>query len=157
VHLPRLRVPLVFAAAAMLIVIGSAAAAWTVTGSGTGAAKAGSSAALVLTDASAFTTSALYPGASGDLVLRAHNPNAFPIRITAVSANGSVTSDHGAACDLATGVSLANQSGLALDVGAGATATLTVPAAVSMSAASADACQGAVFSVPVILTAVSNA
>jgi len=157
VHLPRLRVLLFLTAAAMLTVVATAAAAWTVAGTGKGTAKAGSAASLVLSDASTFTTSALYPGATGDLTLRVRNPNPFPVRITTVSGNGAITSDKGTACDQSTGVSLSNRSGLALDVPAGATATLTVPAAVAMSAASADACQGAMFAVPVSLTAVSNA
>jgi hypothetical protein len=139
------------------VAAGIGIAAWSVGGSGNGSAKATSASSLTLADASAFTSASLYPGATGDLKLRVTNPNSFPVRVTAVSGNGTITSDKGAACDAATGVSLANQSGLALDVGAGATATLTVPNAVSMSNASDNSCQGAVFTVPVTLTAVSNA
>jgi hypothetical protein len=79
------------------------------------------------------------------------------VRITAVSGNGTITSDKGAACDASTGVTFSNQTGLTLDLAAGATATLTVPNSVSMSNASDNSCQGAVFTVPVTLTAVSNA
>jgi hypothetical protein len=55
-----------------------------------------------------------------------------------------------------TGVTLTNQSGVTLDLAAGATATLTVPNAVSMSNSSDNSCQGAVFTVPVSLTAVAT-
>jgi hypothetical protein len=137
--------------------VGVAIAAWSVSGSGNGAAKAASASAVTLADASAFTTAELYPGATGNLKLRVTNPNSFPIRITGVSGNGTITSDKGAACDAATGVTLANQTGLTLDFAAGVTATVTVPSAVSMTNASDNSCQGAVFTVPVTVTAISNA
>jgi hypothetical protein len=137
--------------------VGVAIAAWSVSGSGNGAAKATSASSLSLADASALTTADLYPGATSNLKLRVTNPNSFPIRITAVSGNGTITSDKGAACDAATGVAFTNQTGLTLDVAASATATVTVPSAVSMTNASDNSCQGAVFTVPVTVTAVSNA
>src|ERR671928_379821 len=145
------------AAVAAVVAAGIGIAAWTISGSGNGYAKAGSASSLTLADATAFTTATLYPGATGDLKLRVTNPNSFPVRITAVSGNGTITSDKGAACDASTGVTFANQSGLALDLAASATATLTVANAVSMSNSSDNSCQGAIFTVPVSLTAVSNA
>ena len=148
---------IVAALAAATVAVGVGYAAWSIGGSGSGYAKATSASALTLADATAFTSAALYPGATGDLKLRVTNSNSFPVRITAASANGTVTSDKGAACDASTGVSFANQSGLALDVGAGATATVTVPSSVSMSNLSDTSCQGAVFTVPVSVAAVSNA
>jgi hypothetical protein len=158
-RIPRKRTALAAAvvAAAAIVVVGAGLGAWSLTGSGNGAAKATTASAVTLADASAFTTADLYPGATGNLKLRVTNPNAFPVRITAVSGNGAITSDKGAACDASTGVSLSNQTGLTLDVASGATSTLTVPNAVSMSNASDNSCQGAVFTVPVSLTAVSNA
>jgi hypothetical protein len=140
-----------------IVAVGIGIAAWSVGGSGNGYAKAGSASVLTLADATAFTTASLYPGATGDLKLRVTNPNSFPVRITAVTGNGTITSDKGTACDASTGVTFANQSGLTLDVGAGATATLTVSSSVSMSNASDNSCQGAVFTVPVTVTATSNA
>jgi hypothetical protein len=128
-----------------------------VSGSGSGFAKATSASPLTLGEATAFTSAALYPGATAPLKLRVTNGNSFPVRITAVSANVTITSDKGAACDASTGVTFANQSGLALDVDAAATTTLTVPSSVSMSNASDNSCQGAMFTVPVTVTAVSNA
>ena len=154
----RSRIHLLIGAVLLAVVAaGISIAAWSVSGSGNGAAKASSSSAITLADASSFTTADLYPGATGSLKLRVTNPNSFPVRITAVSANGTITSDKGAACDASTGVTFANQTGLALDVAAGATATVTVGNSVSMSNASDNSCQGALFSVPVTITAVSNA
>jgi hypothetical protein len=142
---------------AAIVAVGVGLSAWSLGGSGNGAAKATTASNITLADATAFTTADLYPGATGNLKLRATNPNPFPVRITAVSANGTITSDKGAACDASTGVTFSNQTGLTLDLAAGATATLTVPNSVSMSNASDNSCQGAVFTVPVSLTAVSNA
>jgi hypothetical protein len=142
---------------AAIIAVGVGLSAWSLGGSGNGAAKATTASNITLADATAFTTADLYPGATGNLKLRATNPNPFPVRITAVSGNGTITSDKGAACDASTGVTFSNQTGLTLDLAGGATATLTVPNAVSMSNASDNSCQGAVFTVPVSLTAVSNA
>ena len=139
------------------IAVGVGLSAWSIGGTGNGSAKATTASNITLADASAFTSADLYPGATGNLKLRATNPNPFPVRITAVSGNGTITSDKGAACDASTGVTLANQSGLTLDLAAGATATLTVPNAVSMSNSSDNSCQGAIFTVPVSVTAVSNA
>jgi hypothetical protein len=149
--------------AAVLVVafvaVGVGIAAWSVTGSGTGYAKASTSSALTLSDASASTSTDLYPGASGTVKLRVSNPNPFPVRITAVSGTGTITSDKGAACDAATGVTFVNQSGLTLDLAANATnQVLTLASgAVTMSNASDNSCQGAVFSIPVSVTAASNA
>jgi hypothetical protein len=139
------------------VAVGVGLGAWSIGGTGNGSAKATTASAITLADASAFTSADLYPGATGNLKLRATNPNPFPVRITAVSGNGTITSDKGAACDASTGVTLANQSGLTLDLAAGATATLTVANAVSMSNSSDNSCQGAIFTVPVSVTAVSNA
>jgi hypothetical protein len=158
-RIPRTKRALAIAAVLLLgvVAVGVGLGAWSLGGTGNGAAKATTASSITLADATAFTSADLYPGATGNLKLRATNPNPFPVRITAVSGNGTITSDKGAACDASTGVSFANQTGLTLDLAAGATATLTVPSAVSMSNASDNSCQGAVFTVPVSLTAVSNA
>jgi hypothetical protein len=143
--------------AVAVVAVGVGLGAWSLGGTGNGSAKATTASNITLADASAFTSADLYPGATGNLKLRATNPNPFPVRITAVSGNGTITSDKGAACDASTGVTLANQTGLTLDLAAGQTATLTVTNAVSMSNSSDTTCQGAIFTVPVSLTAVSNA
>ena len=140
----------------LLAIAGIAVAAWSITGSGTGYAKAVSGTPLSLGDATAFTSADLYPGANGSVVLRVTNSNPFPVRITTVSGNGTITSNAGAACSAATGVTFTNQTGLTHDVAAGSTATVTLSGAVSMSNASDDSCQGAVFSIPVTVGGTSN-
>lgn len=149
----------VLAALGALVVTGILFAAWSTGGSGNGYAKAGSASALTVGDASASTTGDLYPGATGAVKLKVTNPNSFPVRITAVTkqAAASITSDKGAACNASTGVTFTDQSGLTLDLAAGATSTFTLSGAVSMTNASDNTCQGAVFTIPVDVTAISNA
>ena len=90
--------------------------------------------------------------------LKVTNSNSFPVRITSVTkqVGGTITSDKGAACNASTGVTFTDQTGLALDVAAGATSTFTLSGAVSMSNASDNTCQGAIFTIPVDVTGASN-
>ena len=145
-------------AIAALVVSGVLYAAWSTTGSGNGYAKAGTSSALTIGDASASTTADLYPGATGSVKLKVTNPNPFAVRITTVTkqTGGTITSDKGAACNASTGVTFTDQTGLALDVAGGATQTFTLSSAVSMSNASDNSCQGAIFTIPVDVTGASN-
>lgn len=132
-------------------------AAWTATGSGSGYAKAKTAVALTTVDASASTSAQLYPGGTGDLVLKIHNSNDYQVTVTNVSnGSGAITSDAGAACDASTGVSFTNSSGLSLVVPAGTTQTFTLSGKVAMSNASDTTCQGAVFTIPVSLTGASS-
>jgi hypothetical protein len=86
------------------------------------------------------------------VVISVSNPNGFPVTITAVSGNGTITSDKGAACNASTGVSFTNATGLSQVVAASTTTTFTLTAKASMSSASDNTCQGAVFTIPVSLT-----
>jgi hypothetical protein len=157
IKVPR-KLVFVLAAIVVLVLSSIVLAAWSTSGSGTGYAKAGTASALVIGDATASTTADLYPGATGTVQLKVTNPNSFPVRITAVSKQaGAITSDKGAACNAATGVTFTNQTGLTLDLAAGATSTFPLANAVSMTNASDNTCQGAVFSIPVDVTGVSNA
>ena len=147
------------AAVAALAVTGVLLAAWSTSGSGNGYAKAASASALTIGDASASTSADLYPGATSAVLLKVTNPNPFPVRITGVAKQtaGTITSDKGAACNAATGVTFTNQSGLTLDLAAGATSTFSLSGSVAMSNASDTTCQGAIFTIPVDVTAISNA
>jgi hypothetical protein len=136
---------------------GIAYAAWTASGSGLGYAKATTAQGLTTLDASATTSASLYPGATGDVRLKINNPNPYPVRITAVTGAGTITSDKGAACNAATGVSFIDQTGLTLDIPASNSATFTLSGSVTMSNASDNSCQGAVFTIPVTLSGGSNA
>jgi hypothetical protein len=155
----RRRTVLAFALLIMFVAAGITVAAWSTSTSGNGYSKATTASAIVLSDASASTSGDLYPGGAGDLKLKVANPNTFPIRITAVSLTlgGTITSSVSACNSGGTGVTLTNQSGLTLDLAASAAATvLTVPGAVHMSSSSDTNCQGALFTIPVDVTAASN-
>jgi hypothetical protein len=129
---------------------------WSVTGSGNGYSKATTAQALTFSDASASTTAQLYPGGTGDLVVKVTNPNSFAVTITAVNGNGTiVTAPTNATCDASTGVTYTNTSGLSQAVAAGATVTFSVTNKVSMSNSSVDACQGLIFKIPITVTATS--
>ena len=147
---------MMLASTIVIAVAGIAFAGWLASGTGTGYAKAKTAQALTTVDASASTSAQLYPGGSGDVKLTVSNPNPYPIRVTTVSGNGTVTSDKGAACNASTGVTFTDQTGLTLDVAAGGTTTVTITSGVSMSNASDNSCQGAVFSIPVSLSGQSN-
>lgn len=154
-RISKARLALGAASVTVLAGVGVGIAAWSTNGSGTAYAGAATASAITLSDASASTTGDLYPGASGALKVKATNPNSFPVQITAVSGNGTITSDKGVACNAAHGLTLTNQSGLTLALAAGATTVFSLSGAVAMSNASDNSCQGAIFSIPVTVTAAS--
>jgi hypothetical protein len=131
-------------------------AAWTATGSGNGYAQAKTAAALTTVDVSASTTAQLYPGGTGDVLLKITNTNPYQVTVTSVAAGGTITSDKGAACNATTGVTYTPPVSPSLAVPAGASVQFTLSGAVAMSNASDNACQGAIFTVPVTLTGASS-
>jgi hypothetical protein len=147
-----LRTSVATVATGALLAAGIAFAAWTATGSGNGYAKAQSVSPLTTVDASASTTAQLYPGGTGDVVITVSNPNSFPVTITAVTGNGTITSDKGAACNASTGVTFTNTSGLSQVAPGSTTTSFTLSGKAAMSSASDNSCQGAVFTIPVTLT-----
>lgn len=153
------RLTLILAIAVAATGIGVAYAAWTTNGTGTGAAKATSAIDLTTVSASSSTTAQLYPGGSGDLVIKIKNDNPYPVRVTEIN-NASpavaITSDMGAACDASTGVTYDDTSGT-WDVPANTTSTFTLVNKVHMSNASDTTCQSAVFTIAVDLVGASNA
>jgi hypothetical protein len=132
-------------------------AAWTATGSGSGYARATNAQVLTTLDASAITPPTLYPGAIGDVVLEIDNPNPYPVTVTDVEGSGAIDSDAGGACDTNTGVTFTDRSGLTLNVPASGSVVFTLSGAVAMDNTSDTTCQGAVFTIPVTLTGLSNA
>jgi hypothetical protein len=149
---------LALALSAILVVATTAVTfgSWTVSSSaGSGYSKAKVASSLTLSDASASTTAQLYPGGTGDIWIKVTNSNPFAVTVTSVTGAGTITSDKGAACDAATGVTFTNTTGLTQAVGAGATVTFSLAGKVAMSNASDNTCQGAVFTVPITLAATS--
>lgn len=129
-------------------------AAWTTSGTGEGYTKAETAQVLTTVDVSVDTVAQLYPGGTSDVILRIQNPNAYDVEVTAIDGYGTITSDQGLACDASTGVSFANQIG-SWTVPGGGNLDVILPDAASMTNASDDSCQGAVFTIPVRLTGAS--
>ena len=143
--------------AAALVVVGLVYAAWTTNGTGSGYAKAGTAQALTTVDVSASTAATLYPGGpAGDVLIRISNPNSYPVTVTAVTGNGSITADAGHSGCTTTGVSFTDKTGLSIAVPAGGQTETTLSGAASMTNASLNACQGATFTIPVSLTGASG-
>ena len=136
--------------------VGFVYAAWTTNGSGSGYAKAGSASALTTVDVSATTTASLYPGQNGNVKLSINNSNPYAVRVTAVTGNGSITSDTSGCTTANHGVTVTNQTGQSIDIAANSSTTTTLSGAASMAASSDNACQGATFTIPVSLTGASN-
>lgn len=134
---------------------GTAYAFWAASGSGSGTAAAGVVQPLTTSPAT-VTSGLLYPGATGDVRLRVNNPNPFAVTVTSVTGTGAVTSDKGAACDGATGVSFTDQAAASLVVPASSSTTFTLTDAVTMDNSSDDSCQGATFTIAVSLTGASS-
>ena len=151
------KIGLLVATLAAILMVGSAMAAWLANGTGSGTAKAISGSALTTLDASASTTASLYPGATGDVTVRIDNTNPYPVRVTAVADSGAITAAGGTGTCTTTGVSFVDQTGLTLDIAASTATTFTLTGAASMTNASDNGCQGAVFTIPVTLTGSSNA
>jgi hypothetical protein len=140
---------------AVVLGTGIAYAAWTTNGSGSATAKAGTAQSLTTTVA-AVTTGLLYPnGPAGDVKITINNPNAYPVRVTAVNGNGTITAAGGTGTCTTTGVTYTNQTGT-WDVAASNSGTFTLTGAVSMTNTSQDGCQGATFTIPVTLVGTSN-
>jgi hypothetical protein len=150
-----LKTALALAALTVTVAGGMTLGSWTVSGSGDAYAKATTATALTIGDASASTAAQLYPGGSGDVKVRVTNPNAFDVTVTGVTRTVAIASDKGAACNASTGVTFTNQTGLTATVAAGQTQTITLTGAASMSNASDNTCQGAIFTIPVSVAATS--
>src|SRR5919206_743222 len=146
--------------AAAFAAVGLVYAAWTTNGTGDAYAKAGTAAAISTVDVSASTVATLYPGVSGDVLIKLDNPNPYPVTVTAVTGNGTITADSGHSGCTTTGVTFTNQTGLTLTVpaksgGVDGVLQTSLTGAASMSNASLNACQGAVFTIPVTITGTS--
>ena len=136
----------------VMFVAGVAWAAWTVSGSGSGYAKAKTVQPLTTVNVSASTGATLYPGATGDVKLSIDNSgNSFGVTVTSVTGSGLITASGGTGLCLVSGVTYTDQTGLSLAVPANTAASFTLSIAVSMGNNSDNGCQGATFTIPVSL------
>mgnify|MGYP001812790992 CR=1 FL=1 len=136
------------------IVVGAVAsvamAQWLVDGSGSGSARGGQAQSLTLSPVE--VNDALFPGGTASVATRVSNPNPFPVVITQFVQDGDITSDT-SGCDPSNhSVTFATQDGSWM-VDASSDADISLSDAVSMGLDSAQACQGALFTVPLAVVA----
>lgn len=143
-------------------VIGSgvAFASWSASGTGTAAAKAGTASAVTGVTATTTTSGTLVPGSSVPLVVNIHNPNAFPVTVTAITvSSGAPSGAPGGNCTAtSSGVTTTGVSatGLTLVVQPNSDNTYTSPTNnVSMATTSDNSCQGGTFTWSATVTATS--
>jgi hypothetical protein len=123
------------------------------TGSGSGSAGAGTMVTVAVVANAGTPTSPLYPGGTGDVVLRVHNPNPYAVSLVSVVGHGAITADAAHPGCTTTGVTFTDQTGLSQMIAARTTVSVDLPGAATMSASSANGCQGATFLIPVTVTA----
>ncbi len=138
---------------------GAAWAYWSITGSGTGVAQAGTSIELTL-KARSDDRKPLYPGGTSNLTVTVTNENDFPIEVTTVSPGaGKPTADeaHREGGCRNTGVVVSKDvHQVSWKVERNTIGVFTLPDGILMSNQSDSACQGATFTIPVNATAVSS-
>jgi hypothetical protein len=148
---------IVIALTGSMLTASIALAAWVATGTGTGAAKAGT--AVSLTVANGTAAGDLYPGfTDGDLYFEVTNPNPYDVEVTAVEyAGGAITGAGGIGTCTTTGVTM-DAGSIAIGpttVAAGATVPFTVADVINMDNTSDNGCQDATFTIPVTVTGAS--
>jgi hypothetical protein len=144
---------LVAVAALALIAAAIAVAAWIVTGSGNGTAKAGSLQPLTVTQASSTTGAvSCFPGGSCDIVVNVTNPNEDLV-ITKVEPGGTGISLTGGGFCPPSSFTRNTVNGLNIPLPAGSTPNIKLPGALSLDSAAPTTCQGVTVTAPVVLTA----
>lgn len=140
----------------VLAAAGAATAAWASVAAGEVTV---SSAAPVELHASADVVavggSMLYPGASATLRLRVSNPNPYPVVVTRLAPSGVVTASNSSGTCRSDSLAVAT-SDVQWQLDAQSSITVDVPAGASMSPEADNGCQGARFTVGVLLTGVTR-
>jgi hypothetical protein len=132
---------------------GAAWAYFSSSGSGTGTATVGTMTTVLLISATVSPSSSLYPGTSGDVVLKVTNPNGFTVTLVKVVQSGTITATGAkGTCSATGGVSFTNQTGLSVTVPAHSSKSIHLATAAAMSTSSPTGCQGATFLIPVTIT-----
>ncbi|MEY2477918.1 MAG: hypothetical protein QOG87_3233 [Actinomycetota bacterium] len=139
----------------VLLLSGGVAYAYvSAAGSGSGNATTGTMqtvtlSALVGGDA---PSSQLRPGGpAADVILRLENPNPFTVQVVSVDGYGTIAADGAHSGCTTTGVTFIAPTNPNITVPAGSS-LVALTGAATMSTASLSACQGATFSIPVVLT-----
>ncbi|HEY3464765.1 MAG TPA: hypothetical protein VGL47_06505 [Amycolatopsis sp.] len=143
------RSAVVLGAAGAVLVAGVAYAAWTSSGTGSGAVTSTTSVDSKITSVS--SDHALYPGNSTTFVVKVTNPNAYPVVVNSISA-GSSDEVGGCAAGTVTSAAVTNPTGT---IAPGSTADYTLTATMDKNAS--DACKSQPFTLPLTAVLSSNA
>ena len=138
---------------------GAAFAYFSSTGSGTGSGNVGSMHAVTISATAGTPTSPLLPGGSGDVVFNIINPNSYSVSLVSVTlkTGGTITPDSGhAGCTTTDSNPVVTVNVPAHDlpatIPANTTTLVDLAGAASMDIAATSNCQGASFSVPVVIS-----
>jgi hypothetical protein len=139
-------------ASLVLLAAGSAIAYWAVSGGGAGSGTTATTSALTLSPGT--PTAALVPGGQASVVLTVTNPNLADVRVgslaldTGQGTSGFAVDGAHSGCVLTT-LSFGTQTnaGAGWTVAASGNLSVTLTNALSMTAAAANACQGASFTI----------
>jgi hypothetical protein len=146
-----------------LVITSAAAAAWVISGSGSG--EVGTKTAVDLTISEPTPASALYPGATVALTATIDNSNPFPVHVSQLDL-GTISSGDAVNCPTTnvtvnspsyTDDTTAGAGGAGWDIAANDSTSVSLTGAVSMVADAANGCQAVTFTVPLTATAHSNA
>ncbi|MDH6238424.1 hypothetical protein [Cryobacterium sp. CG_9.6] len=137
---------------ALVVTGGAAFAFWRVAGTGVGNGSTGVMVAVTLTPGA--VTADLYPGASAAVTATAFNPNAAPVRLTALAldtsqgTNGfSVDGAHLSCPTSSFTFSTQTNSGNGWDLPASGSLEISLPGALSLATSASNACQGVIVTV----------
>ena len=138
---------------------GAAFAYFSATGSGSGSANVGSMKSVTIAATIGTPTSLLVPGGSADVVFSVTNPNSFPVSLATVTlkSGGTITPDGShAGCTTTDSKPVITLSVPAADLPVTMPANSTTPVdlagAATMDIAATSNCQGASFTVPVVIS-----
>ncbi|MGY1778390.1 hypothetical protein ACI8AV_21270 [Geodermatophilus sp. SYSU D00804] len=126
---------------------GAAMAAWSISGEGPGDAQAIAPDRLQVDDQAAAVAD-LYPGTTGDVVVRVRNPNPYPV-VLQTARFGTVTAGGDCPQDSVSAVAASMPIPGSVTLSDGNWHELTLADAVAMTFAAPDECKGATFSVRV--------
>lgn len=140
----------------LVLGVGTAYAYWSTIGVGSGSAASGTMQTVTVDAFVAGDTpaTALVPGGTAEVIVRASNPNAFAVQVYSFTSNGAATADASHPLCTTTGVTFnapAAPLTPTVSIAANSSVLITLPGAASMSTASQSACQGAVFHLPVTM------
>jgi hypothetical protein len=138
---------------------GAAIAYFVSTGKGTGSANVGTMKTVTISASAGTPTSPLIPGGSGDVVFKVTNPNNYPVSLFSVTlkSGGAITPDSGhASCSTTDSnpvvtVNVPSQD-LPTTIATNTTTQVDLAGAASMDVAATTTCQGASFSVPIVIS-----